>query len=368
MKRIILFFAALAIFSSAFPQDFFHSDFNHRKKYVVLANPTVWNIKTVQYLIKHGLLDVNTRKTKFVGVYFAGQAYDFADTKKYIEENDLRDFHLHQIHGELAEDNLFGDNACTEEMKLVFDNSVGIFFFGGPDIPPGVYGETNSLSVVTDPNRHFFEASFFFHLLGGSQNPDFVPWLNQNPNYLATGFCLAMQTMNVATGGTLIQDIPAEVYGAKTPEAILKTGRQNLHRNYWQELVDDSLLMGINLHTIKFTDNRFFGTTVKVPKRWEPHVYSSHHQAAEKLGENMEITALSPDGKIVEGLVHSQFPNVFAVQFHPEVPGLYEDMYVRKFKPEDQAMSYNDMIGKKSVKFHKKYWAHISAILRKAKP
>ncbi len=156
-----------------------------------------------------------------------------------------------------------------------------------------------------------------------------------------------MQTMNVATGGTLIQDIPAEVYGAETPEEILSTGRTNLHRNYWQEISDDTLLMGINLHTIQFSDNPFFGEVVNVPRNWEPRVYSSHHQAAEKIGKGLEVTAVSPDGKIVEGLVHKQFPNVFAVQFHPEVPGLYEDLYVRKFHPEDKPMSYNDIIGKK---------------------
>jgi putative glutamine amidotransferase len=64
-------------------------------------------------------------------------------------------------------------------------------------------------------------------------------------------------------------------------------------------------------------------------------------------------------------LAHKKYPNVFAVQFHPEVPGLYEDMDLRKFNPEDQAQSYNDILGKKSVKFHEKYWAHISEALRK---
>jgi putative glutamine amidotransferase len=171
----------------------------------------------------------------------------------------------------------------------------------------------------------------------------------------------------VATGGTLIQDIPAELFGAENPESALKIGRTNLHRNYWQEISEDSLLMGINLHTIKFTDHPFFSEMVGVPQRWEPRIYSSHHQAAEKLGKGMEVTALSPDGKIVEGLAHSNYPNVFAVQFHPEVPGLYEDLYVRKFHPQDEPKSYNDIIGKQSVKFHEKYWNHISQILRKAK-
>lgn len=173
--------------------------------------------------------------------------------------------------------------------------------------------------------------------------------------------------MNVATGGTLIQDIPAEIYDAKTPEAALNEGRSNLHRNYWQTIVEDTLLMGVNLHTIQFTSHPFFSKIVDVPKRGEPRIYSSHHQATEKLGKGMVVTALSPDGKIVEGLAHKEYPNVFAVQFHPEVPALYEDMYVRKFHPEDKPMSYNDIIGKQSVKFHEKYWEHISEVLRKAK-
>jgi putative glutamine amidotransferase len=302
-----------------------------------------------------------------VGVYFEDQKYDFRQTRDYIVENNSKNFFLHVVRGELNEGNLFEENDCTDDIRTIFENSAGVFFFGGPDIPPGVYGEENTLSVVTDPERHYFETTFLFHLLGGFWNENFEALLHKKPNYLVTGFCLGMQTMNVATGGTLIQDIPAEIFGAETPEAILKTGRANLHRNYWQEISDDTLLMGINLHTIKFSNHPFFGEVVKVSKRWEPRIYSSHHQAAEKLGKGMEITALSPDGKIVEGLAHTEFPNVFAVQFHPEVPGLYEDLYIRKFHPEDQPMSYNDIIGKQSVKFHKRYWEHISEVIRRAK-
>ena len=367
MKRLILIQVFIQFFLCGFSQDFFNTDFNHRKKYIILTNPTVGNLKTIQFLVNADLLDVNSRKAKFVGVYYEKQNYDFKETKKFIEKNHLENFYLQEIKGELNEKNLFQQNDCTEQLKKVFENSVGVFFFGGPDIPPGEYGEENTLSVVTDPGRHYFETTFLFHLLGGYWNEDFEPFLTEKPKYLVTGFCLGMQTMNVATGGTLIQDIPSEIYGATTPEDILNLGRTNLHRNYWQEIVEDSLLMGINLHTIQFTKHPFFGVAVDVSKKFEPRVYSSHHQAAEKIGKGLEITALSPDGKIVEGLAHNKYPNVFAVQFHPEVPGLYEDLYVRKFNPDDKPQSYNDIIGKKSVKFHEKYWAHISDILRKAK-
>ncbi len=369
-ERIIKSFSFLFLFLFVFTataQDFFRQEYNHHKKYVILTNPTVRNIRTVQYLVNAYLLDIQKGKTRFVGVYYEGQDYDFVQSKEYIEENHLKNFYLHEVKGDLSESNLFEENGCTADFKTIFENSIGIFFFGGPDIPPGVYGEENTRSFVTDPGRHYFETTFLFHLLGSYRNESYKPLLNEKPGYMVTGFCLGMQTMNVATGGTLIQDIPAELFGAETPEAILKVGRGNLHRNYWPEIAQDTLFMGCNFHTIQFTDNPFFGEVVQVPKNMRPRVYSSHHQAAEKLGKGMEVTALSPDGKIVEGLAHKKFPNVFAVQFHPEIPGLYENMYVRKFHPDDEPMSYNDIIGEEGVLFHETYWKHISQILRKVK-
>lgn len=367
MKKILLLTVSIVLFLSSFSQDFFNTGFDKHKKYIILTNPTVGNLKTVQFLVKSKLLDVNTKKMKFVGVYFAGQAYDFTQTKKYLDENKLENFYLSEVKGDLNDKNLFGENDCTPQLRQVFENSAGVFFFGGPDIQPAIYGEENSLSVVTDPGRHRFETTFLFHLLGGYNNENFKPFLEENKKYLVTGFCLGMQTMNVATGGTLVQDIPAEIYGAETPEKTVQIGRANLHRNYWQEISEDTLLMGINLHTIQFTSHPFFGVAVEVSKSFKPRVLSSHHQAAEKIGKNLEVTAVSADGKIVEGLAHKKYPNVFAVQFHPEVPALYEDREKLKFNPDDQPMTYNDILGKKSVRFHEEYWGFISYVLRKSK-
>ncbi len=367
MKKLLILFVAISFFLTGLSQNFFDTGFDTNKSYIILTNPTVRNIKTIQYLVNNDLLDIEDQKMKFVGVYYEGQKYDFSQTKKYIEEQNTGNFFLQEIKGSLNEKNLFENNGCSAQLKKVFDNSVGVFFFGGPDIPPAVYGEENTLSVVTDPGRHYFETTFLFHLLGSSRNNNFSAYLNDKPNYMVTGFCLGMQTMNVATGGTLIQDIPLEVYGATTPEETVKIGRKNLHRNYWQKIVNDSLLMGANLHTIKFTGYQFFAKAVHVPQHLEPRVYSSHHQAVGKLGKGLVVTALSNDGKIIEGLAHEKYPHVFAVQFHPEVTALYEDMFVRKFTPEDKPKSYNDIIGKKSVEFHEKYWLFISNILRNQK-
>src|SRR5690606_35476427 len=228
------------------------------------ANPTAVNIETINFLTEQNLLRLNTNKIHFVGVYHKNQNYDFEKALHYIQAQELENFHLHEIQNPLNEDKLFSQNALSDELKLIFDNSIGIFFFGGPDIPPQVYGEENTLSVVTDPQRHFFESTFMFHLLGGYQNGNFTPFLTEHPEFLVTGFCLGLQTMNVATGGTLIQDIPSEVYNATTPEETIDAGKDNMHRNYWQKITDDQLLSGINFHTIRFTKNSFFGKKIKI--------------------------------------------------------------------------------------------------------
>ncbi len=360
MKRFIFLSLFLFSISGISAQHFFDTDFDTGKRYILLCDPTIHRIETVEYLTSNNIFKVNQKNVEFVGVYFDDQNYDFSKTKQYIEENNLQNYHLQQISGELDETNLFKENSISEQLKKIFENSIGVIFFGGPDISPGVYGEENTLSVVSDPQRHYYEASFMFHLLGGSQNEDFQPLLETRPDYVVTGFCLGMQTMNVGTGGTLVQDIPQEIYGAESAAETVKQNRDNLHRNYWQELVNDTLLMGNSLHPIQFTENPFFGKIIKADKSETPVIYSAHHQAAEKIGKGLEITALSPDGKVVEGLAHSVYKNVFAVQFHPEVSALYEDMFLRKFAAEDQPMSYHRIIGNESVRFHKLYWNHIS--------
>jgi len=62
MKRLLLLLFAVFYLSAGFSQDFFNSDFNPKKKYIILTNPTVGNLKTIQFLVSADLLDVNTKK------------------------------------------------------------------------------------------------------------------------------------------------------------------------------------------------------------------------------------------------------------------------------------------------------------------
>jgi putative glutamine amidotransferase len=363
MKRLFLSLTLFCVAILLYPQDFFREDFRKDKNYLILANPTTGNIEVVNFLIKNKLLDIDTNEVNLVGVYHKSQEYDFSKSADYLSKNNIKGYYLYEVRGALPEEALYRENECTPDFRKIFDNSIGIIFFGGQDIPPSVYGEENLYSETTDPGRHFFEVSFLFHLLGGSRNPSFVPFLNEKPYYLVTGFCLGMQSMNVATGGSLYQDIPAQIYDSYKPETNVRIDRPNLHRNYWQNIIDDPDLMGINLHPIQFTDNNFFGKTIKVSKKLHPLVYSSHHQAVMTTGERLEVTALSMDGRVIEGLAHKKYVNVFAVQFHPEVSALYEDRARVKFSPDDKPETLHAMMNRKSLKFHKKYWTHISDII-----
>ncbi len=363
MKKLVLSLFVLFIATVIYPQDFFGGEFDKGKEYVILVNPTAENLDVVNFLVKQKLLDIDFDEVNFVGVYHTSQKYDFSKSVEYIVKNNMTGYYLYEVKGDLPEEALFRENKCTADFRKIFENSIGVIFFGGEDIPPSVYGEENMYSKTTEPGRHFFEVSFLFHLLGGSRNEAFKPLLDENPDYLVTGFCLGMQSMNVATGGTLYQDIPAQIYGDFTPDNNVNIDRPNLHRNYWQNSNNDPKLMGNNLHPVRFTENSFFGQTVKLPKSLRPLVYSHHHQAVRDIGRDLEVTALSDDGKVIEGLAHKKFPNVFAVQFHPEVSALYENRAEVRFSPADKPETLHRMLNCGSLRFHRKYWGHISDVI-----
>lgn len=365
MKKLLLCLTIFLLILPLSAQDFFREEFGRDKNYIILVNPTIHNIKVVDFLVKNRLLDLDTDNVGFVGVYHTSQKYDFSKSAEYIDSAAMKDYHLHQVWGPLTEDLIYKENPCTVDFRLIFENSSGIIFFGGEDIPPSVYGEENWYSETSDSGRHFFEVSFLFHLIGSTRNTAFTPLLDENPDYLVTGFCLGMQTMNVAAGGTLYQDIPAQIYHSHKPETHVLIDRANQHRNSWQKVIEGPDYMSSSIHPVRFTDHKFFGETVKVSRKIQPLVYSHHHQSVKNVAVCFDVTALSMDGKVVEGIAHVRYPNVFSVQFHPEESALYEDRAKVKFAPDDEPQTLHSMLGKKSLKFHRKYWGHISDVINK---
>jgi putative glutamine amidotransferase len=107
--------------------------------------------------------------------------------------------------------------------------------------------------------------------------------------------CRGAQVMNVALGGTLVQDIASQHPGGIDH---VQSARRN-DRVHEVQIGRQSRLAGIVSSTNIFTN-------------------SSHHQSVDRVGEGLHVVAKSPDG-IVEA-VESTDPAwwMVAVQWHPE--------------------------------------------------
>lgn len=335
------------------------------QKHLVIIHPTVANLKTIQYLVQEGIFPME-EDLRIVGVYHQSAAYDYKLSKKFLKENNMGHVALLGLETPLRPDELFRENHLTDGFREIFQQAYGIIFMGGPDIPPSVYGKpTNLLTVITDPHRHYFELSFLFHLLGGSQNEAYVPFLEQRPHLPVLGICLGMQSMNVATGGTLIQDIPTEVYGKFTVEDLVTMDANRLHRNNFNHLRSDPDIVAYSFHEILIEPGSHM-EQVAGSHTLTPGILSSHHQAVLDLGKDFRITAWCMDKKIVEAIEHTRFPHVIGVQFHPEVNALYQKDTKIGFVPGEPAReSFLDLFpGNKGEDFHRSFWLHFASLHR----
>jgi putative glutamine amidotransferase len=108
--------------------------------------------------------------------------------------------------------------------------------------------------------------------------------------------CFGMQILNVSRNGTLIQDIESQM-----PDAIKhQQGRPRERRSHSVRMLDGSLL-----RELAGAENAL--------------VNSHHHQAIEKVGDNLLASAWTADG-LVEGLEDPRADRfALAVQWHPEI-------------------------------------------------
>ncbi len=108
--------------------------------------------------------------------------------------------------------------------------------------------------------------------------------------------CFGMQSLNVARGGSLIQDIESQIANPIKHEQ----GQVYYRPSHSVRLAADSLLA------------QLAGTeTVRVN--------SSHHQAVARLGRNLRVIGTAPDG-VIEAVVDDRADRfVLGVQWHPEI-------------------------------------------------
>ncbi len=326
---------------------------------IFLLHPTVGNIENMLELIKQKVIDIPD--LEMVGVYHEKEVSDYSKSEKYLKENNVAHYTLMKISGALNTQNIYQENPCTPVFKQIVKEADAILFFGGPDIQPSIYGEKQHLlTEVTDPNRHLMETSLFFHLIGGSRNQGFKPLMLQKPDLIVRGFCLGMQTMNVAAGGTLVQDIPVVIYHISTAEGMLAIDAKNRHRNYNTQLNPCCDLSWGFLHPILIKPKGYLHELCGGLEQQQPYVLSSHHQAVGKKGQNLEVIATSLDGKVVEGLQHKIFKEVVGVQFHPEQATLYLPGSRFTNTPGNDYSPNEQLITEKSMAFHMKFWKDFS--------
>ena len=334
-----------------------HFLLQHEKTTLVILFPSLDTIKDLVGLKDNGL--INFSNLRVLGVFHEKELTDYQKAQEFARANNLDWITFHPVSGPLAPDDLFKRNSCSAEFEKIFKESDGIIFFGGPDIPPFLFGEkTSLLTIIEDPYRHFFELSFAFHLLGGSQDPSFKPLLESRPQYPILGICLGSQTLNVGTGGTLTQDIWSEIYGKTNLEDVIGLGQENWHESPFAKLFPKKDY--ISLHPIKLNGKGNFCAALGFDPKDTPCVWSAHHQQAEKLGQGFRVIATSLDGKIVEALEHERYPNVLAVQFHPEATMLYDPAALISFTPEDRGCINPRAFLEAhppSLAFHQKLWS-----------
>jgi len=151
----------------------------------------------------------------------------------------------------------------------------------GPDLPPKLYGERQKFEYrLMSRERYDFELDMA--RLGAQAN---MPML---------GICGGMQTINVALGGSLIQDISAQV-----PRALAHRGPKPATQfSHGVTVAPQSLLRRI----LRQSDIR---------------VNSSHHQAVNKLAPALVASGIAPDG-VIEAIEAPRYRFLLGVQWHPE--------------------------------------------------
>lgn len=254
----------------------------------------------------------------------------FSAVRRLARKRKLDWFALHTVRCPLTADDVFRRNACTPELERLVALASGVLVPGGADLPPGLYGEeTDSITRLATPNRHPFEATLLWHLVGRA--PDDHPLLADRPSLPVLAICLGMQTLNVAAGGDLTQDVRAELYDIHTVEAA-RAQPATLHRNpAWELHPAPSVESGVWHPILPRGRPTLWGHLV--PDGQPIDVVSAHHQAVDHLGADLEILATSADGRVVEALGHTRFPHVLGVQFHPERRALYDPDLVARARP-----------------------------------
>lgn len=165
--------------------------------------------------------------------------------------------------------------------ELYMDRLDGILIPGGHDVDPALFGEAPHPRLgIVQRERDDFEIAIVRAALSRD-----MPLL---------GICRGIQVLNVAQGGTLIQDIPSEA-----PSTVNHRGKESNELPHDVVVIDGTLL-------------------AQALGAGRQPVNSLHHQGIRNLAPGLAVSATCSVDGLVEAIEMPGKRFVAAVQFHPE--------------------------------------------------
>jgi putative glutamine amidotransferase len=192
----------------------------------------------------------------------------------------------------------------TDSIEPLLDGLCGLCLSGGPDLLPEIYGASPHPALgPTEPHLDRFEVA----LVRAAEARD-MPVL---------AICRGLQVLNVARGGTLVQDLPSE-----RPSNVVH--RQQLPGRFATH--DVTLEAGSRVAAA-------LGTA-------DTSTNSFHHQAIDVLGNGLRAVGWAMDG-VIEAVEATDRAFTVAVQWHAEsmVETAEQIALLRAFA--DTAMAYD---------------------------
>ena len=178
-------------------------------------------------------------------------------------------------------------NPAVDSPADVIGSVQGLLLTGGGDVRPDLYGAVAHPTFdPAEPGRDEYEIELV-RLALQKDLPVFA-------------ICRGVQLLNVACGGTLIQDIPDEV--GTSVEHRVKEPRFAIAHDVW--LTPGTLLERTLRERLEDDADSFA-------------VNSRHHQAPKDLGEGLVASATAPDG-VIEAVEDPNHRFILGVQWHPE--------------------------------------------------
>jgi len=176
----------------------------------------------------------------------------------------------------------------SESPRKVLGEIDGLLLTGGGDIDPVLYGDERHPSVDdAEPGRDEFEIDLARRAMAAD-----LPLL---------AICRGAQVLNVAAGGTLVQDIPSAV-ASDLSHRIVEPKSAEAHAVHVAPGSRLEQALGASVdhaHTCR--------------------VNSRHHQSVDRVGSGLVPSATAPDG-VIEAIERARQDSAFCigVQWHPE--------------------------------------------------